>query len=153
MYKINNIVTQQEQEAASPEPTNQPKHNINIDLNNINIQQTNNLNYNTNHHSRKLSLINDNDNMYINHNPSINYFLSIQTLQNDTQFNEFLNSLNITYSDSYYNLTKLIPLITSIQSCNLNYIRFEQMIYKNNQINVEKLNIEDSKAKKYRKQV
>lgn len=151
MYKVNNIVNQEKQHTTGD--YDNPNNNINIDLNNININQSDSLNYNTNHHNRKLSLINESDTMFINHKPSINYFMNIQSLQNDSEFNSFLSSLNVTYNDSYYNLTKIIPLITSFQSCNLNYIRFEQMFYKNNQINLEKLSIEDSDSKKYRKQV
>lgn len=145
MYKVNNIVNQEKQHTTGD--YDNPNSNINIDLNNININQSDSLNYNTNHHNRKLSLINESDTMFINHKPSINYFMNIQSLQNDSEFNSFLSSLNVTYNDSYYNLTKIIPLITSFQSCNLNYIRFEQMFYKNNQINLEKLSIEDSDSK------
>mgnify|MGYP004704273813 FL=1 len=100
MYKVDSIINQQHDEPDSPESINPTNETINIDLNNINIQQPDKLNYNTNHHTRKLSLINENDNMCINHNPSMNYFINIQTLQHDTQFNDFLASLNINYADS-----------------------------------------------------
>lgn len=151
MYKVNNIVNQEKQHTSGDYGNH--TSNIKIDLNSINIKQPDSSNYNTTLHRRKISLTNESDTMFINHKPSTNYFMNIQSLQNDLEFNSFLSSLNITYNDSYYNLTKIIPLITSFQSCILNYIRFEQMFYKNNQINLEKLSIEDSDSKKYRKQV
>ena len=53
----------------------------------------------------------------------------------------------------HYVLSKIIPLLTSLQSANLHLVRYEHMYYKVNQISMDNFAIEDKSTQLHKKQI
>ncbi|XBW37529.1 hypothetical protein QEN19_003111 [Hanseniaspora menglaensis] len=126
---------------------------VHIDITDDEDYYINDKDTNTDISSSSIHLFNNNSISIKMHPPSINYLQNSKTSPSES-LEMFMFSAGVKEPERYnYVLSKLIPLITSMQSANLHMIRYEQMYYKINQISMEKFAVDDKSTQIQRKQL
>lgn len=85
------------------------------------------------------------------HPPSMDYLQEVKDAPSEG-LEIFMYSIGVKDSVRYhYVLSKLLPLLTSLQSANLHMVRYEQMYYKANQISMENFAVDDKSTQLQKK--